>query len=323
MTVKRITRLCSTLALALAAAGTQAANYAGNTFEIEMIIFERPQGMAQTSENWPANPRLEYPSNWVDFETRQENPQPTPSPEAVSLTELAGEEVSTDEPLGFEPLETNGDKVESGSHSSLLLSPTATLLGNKATALARGGDRILFHKAWRQILKQKRNSPAILIDGGDTFQGHSQLGGSITLSVSRYLHISTDLWLNDFSTPASVDGVLLPQRPRVAVEAPLEIKSRAQSEENYKSVALQDVPNSLSDYEPVTLSEPQLETEHMVYAAHTARLQHERRLRSGQLHYIDHPAFGILIEVRTVAKPTEEDIKASNTIENNISNTGN
>jgi len=305
MTMTRITRLCSALALSLAAAGTQAANYAGSTFEIEMIIFERPQGMAHTSENWPASPRLEYPSRWIDFDTRKESSKPIASREALS------------------PAEANGEAVAKVG-STLLLSPTATMLNNKAAALARGGDRVLFHKAWRQVLKQKRSSPAVLIDGGDSNQGYSQLGGSVTLSVSRYLHLSTNLWLSDFSSPASDEGILLPKRPRATAKAPVNILSATQSENRnpaYSSLALQDDPDSYGDYEPITLGEPQLEAEQTVYVAHAAHLQHERRLRSGQLHYIDHPAFGILIEIRTVAKPKEEDIEISSSpIEGNTTN---
>lgn len=309
MTMTRITRFCSALALSLAAAGTQAANYAGNTFEIEMIIFERPQGMAHTSENWPASPRLEYPSRWVDFDTRKESSKPVASRESLSPAGANGE------PMG---------EAAAKIGSTLLLSPTATMLNNKAAALARGGDRVLFHKAWRQVLKQKRSSPAVLIDGGDSFQGYSQLGGSVTLSVSRYLHLSTNLWLNDFSSPASDEGILLPKRPRATAETPVKILSATQSENknpSYSSLALQDDPGTLGDYEPITLGEPQLEAEQTVYVAHAAHLQHERRLRSGQLHYIDHPAFGILIEIRTVAKPKEEDIEISSSpIEGNTTN---
>lgn len=153
----RIIQLCSALLLALAAIGANAADYAGTTFEIELIVFERIRGMEQASETWPATPRLKYPHHWVDFNT-------------------AGED-------------------------SLLLAPATTKLDNKAAALNLGGSyRVLFHKAWHQVLQQKRNAPAILISGGDSFGGHTQLGGSITLSVSRYLHLSTNLWLSEFGT---------------------------------------------------------------------------------------------------------------------------
>lgn len=249
----RLSQLCATLVLALAAAGAQAANYAGTTFEIEMIVFERTGGMAQSRETWPAAPRLQYPEEWVDFDT------------------------------------ADGE--------NLFLSPVATRLNNKTAALNRGGSyRVLFHKAWRQVLQLKRNSPAILIAGGDTFGDHHRLEGSVKLSVSRYLHLSTDLWLNDFGggQPVEGGGVLLPSRPvaeiaAVAGEEPMGLQA-------------QDMGPSPSPLEPVaadTAPEP-------AYASHVTLLREERRMRSGELHYLDNPAFGILIEVRTV-EPSDSD----------------
>jgi len=239
----RIIQFCTALLLALATAAAQAANYAGTTFEIEMVVFERPRGMEQSRETWPTAPRLQYQGRWVDFETQE------------------------------------GD--------SLFLSPATTKLDNKVAALTRGGDRVLFHKAWRQVLQQKRNSPAILVSGGERRGEHSRLGGSVTLSVARYLHLSTDLWLSDFSGNQADTGILLPQRPRATAEEPLGLM-RADG----------DIQPANPDAISADIPQP-------VYAEHVALLQVERRMRSGELHYIDHPAFGILIEVRTV-EPQEE-----------------
>ncbi|WP_444943995.1 CsiV family protein [Microbulbifer sp. ZKSA006] len=315
--MKRIISLCSTLALTLAATSAQAVNYAGNTFEIEMIVFERPQGMENSAETWPAAPRLQYPSKWVDFATPR-TPRPAAAEEALSLDDI----ISTPEagnPSDLEPAGLEGvpgENVETRqapkpAAANLLLRPVPTLLNNKAAAISRAGDKILFHRAWRQVLKTKRNSPAILIDGGSQFSGHSQLEGFITLSVARYLHISTNLWLNDFYTQPGEQSILLPQRPQNKVERPLQI-----STDNYSAGGdtypqnngfdIEANQGSIHSREPLTLSEPEFIKEAPLYVAHAARLQHERRLRSGQLHYIDHPAFGILIEVRTVAKPKED-----------------
>ncbi|WP_172975357.1 CsiV family protein [Microbulbifer sp. THAF38] len=320
MTIKKIAHLCSTLALALSAAATQAANYAGNTFEIEMIVFERPQGMAQTSENWPAEPKLSYPGRWVDFNTRTHRKETSKSPAAPTLSEpngsTHGPRRTTDldeEPIGFETMGLNGNTTDETPLSRLMLSPVATKLDNKVAALVRGGDRILFHKAWHQVLEQKHKSPAILIDGGDAYAGHNQLEGSITLSVSRYLHLSTNLWLSDFSAPASTKGIRLPLRPKVTPTASIEETSTRLAHEGNNSFSNQEPQDALSPaarQEPMTLDASLPVAEQPMHVMRAAHLQHERRMRSGQLHYIDHPAFGILIEIRTVAgikeEPTEE-----------------
>ncbi|WP_444958033.1 CsiV family protein [Microbulbifer sp. ZKSA002] len=312
--MKRIISLCSTLALTLAATSAQAVNYAGNTFEIEMIVFERPQGMERTAETWPTAPRLQYPSKWIDFDTLRTPTQPTED-EVLSLEDIISSP-ETSGPADIESSELEGDVSTSLQNSeqaprNLLLRPVPRLLGNKAATISRAGDRVLFHKAWRQVLKTKRNSPAILIDGGSQLSGHSQLEGSITLSVARYLHISTNLWLSDFYTQPGEHSILLPQRPQNKIEKPLQILTGNYSdiENSYSQNNGFDIENSqgaINTTEPLTLGEPEFIKEEPLYVAQAARLQHERRLRSGQLHYIDHPAFGILIEVRTVAKPKED-----------------
>lgn len=92
------------------------------------------------------------------------------------------------------------------------LQPAATQLNDKVAALARNGDtQILFHKAWRQVLQLRRNSPAILISGGERVGDISRLGGTVTLSVARYLHLSTNLWLSNFSSDGT--GIPLPTPP--------------------------------------------------------------------------------------------------------------
>lgn len=228
----RTIQLCTALLLALAAAGAQAASYAGTTFEIEMIVFSRPGGMEQSRETWPAAPRLQYPSRWVDFQT-------------------------------------------AGDDGEAVLSPAATRLGNKAAALNRSSSyRVLFHKAWRQVLQQKHSAPAVLIDGGDSSGGHRQLEGSVTLSVSRYLHLSTDLWFSDFAGgDMTTGGIPLPPRPTLASDEPLDLMTGS--------------PAPLIGAQPL-------------YPQRVTVLRQERRLRSGELHYIDHPLLGVLIEVRTV-----------------------
>lgn len=102
-----------------------------------------------------------------------------------------------------------------------------------ADALQRSGSyRPLAHLRWRQPVMAPDTARAIDI-GALLDDRTANLSGTLRLSVSRYLHLETDLRLTD---------------------------TRAGYE--------QDVP---------------------VY-----RLQQSRRMRSGELHYIDHPRFAVL-----------------------------
>lgn len=254
ITMRRFLHLCASLVLATASGIASAKNYAGNTFEIEMIVFGRDSGLAQSGENWPASPRLEYPQQWVDFNS------------------MDGE--------------------------TPLLQPVATRLDNKVAAIRRArGQQVLFHKAWRQVLQNKRNSPAVVINGGSPVGDHHQLEGSVTISVARYLHLSTNLWLSEFGAqqPSVADtttsrGIALP-RPPVA-------------EQN-----MSDEPMGLSGQSAQALTVDAIRSEPRppLTASRVAVLQQERRMRSGELHYLDHPRFGILIEVRPVEQEEESE----------------
>lgn len=183
------------------------------------------------------------------------------------------------------------------------LAPAGKKLAFKAEALNRGGHyKVLFHQAWQQKLQLKRNSPAILISGGESFNGHRQLEGSITLSVAQYLHLSTNLWFSEFGGADAESGVLLPPAPQ---QPPAEEPGGTDME----PMGLSDAGlQPAIDAQPVADAQspaPAVSTSLPTYAENVVLLREERRMRSGELHYIDHPAFGILIEVRKIAGEDE------------------
>ncbi|WP_237064780.1 CsiV family protein [Microbulbifer guangxiensis] len=245
--MRRFLHLCASLVLATASGIAAAKNYAGNTFEIEMIVFSRDSGMAQSGENWPSSPRLEYPQQWVGFDTM------------------------------------GGD--------SPVLRPVATRLDNKAAAIRRArGQQVLFHKAWQQVLQNKRRSPAVVISGGERRGENHQLEGSVTISVARYLHLSTNLWLSDFG-PGTLSAAI-PNAGSITLPLPPVAEPEVFGEP-------MDLAGQVAA-RPATLSTMSAEPRAPMTATRVALLQQERRMRSGELHYLDHPRFGVLIEVRTV-----------------------
>ncbi|MBN8431751.1 hypothetical protein JF535_12905 [Microbulbifer salipaludis] len=301
----RLKQLTGTALLALCAAGAEAAGYAGTQFEIEMVVFSRENGMSQSRETWPAAPQLAYDSHWVDFDTPSQADPMIPA-----------------------------------------LQPAPNQLDNKVAALARSaGYEVLFHKTWRQVLQTERNAPAILINGGPVDGNHHQLEGSVTLSVSRYLHLSTDLWLSewlpnqiDMSSYGAVNsgtntntdtdipalaaprGISVPTRPRAPVtqaattlagDEPMDLGNlggaTAQTNDyeysttsGYSTAADAAVFHGENTPQDAATAEPAVKL-----AERVAVLNEERRLRSGELHYIDHPKLGVLIEVRTIEQIEE------------------
>ncbi|WP_226661896.1 CsiV family protein [Microbulbifer aggregans] len=267
---RRFRHLGSALLLALCASGAEAASYAGTQFEIELVVFSREDGMKQSRESWPAAPRLEYADRWVDFDT--------PSSSDPTLPALL---------------------------------PAANQLGNKADALRRSsGYQVLFHKTWRQVLQEGRYAPQVLITGGQPLQDHHALEGSITVSVSRYLHLSTDLWLSELDAPASAS---LAQTSTPGIQVPRQPKTPLRPQESEEPMTLSSANSGYSTSADTATFYGEGESlgPAPFFASRVAVLQEERRLRSGELHYIDHPKLGVLIEVRTVNAQPGEDTEES------------
>ena len=176
----------------------------------------------------------------------------------------------------------------------------------KAAYMQRSGRyQTLFHQSWAQpVLPQGRALPLILDRSGDTGEW-SRLQGSVTVYLSRYLHLETNLWLNtngdylpgEWRMPAPPLGP-----PSLIVEAlPEETSAEAFGERWTDSTTASAVDANKE-------SEPGLE-EAMgpVYPyRHAVLLQQKRRMRSTEVHYIDHPKLGMVIKLTPL---TEEDLE--------------
>lgn len=144
---------------------------------------------------------------------------------------------------------------------------------------------ILFHATWRQQLKQAKSpsdeiNPSILIRGGRRFDNNHELEGSINLRLSRYLHIKTNLWLTRFVPAVAVSEST--DTSEVAVDVPAEAWPSLPA---YPA----ESPAPVSDNTLAPL--PQYKIEEVILH------QQSRRMRSHEVHYIDHPKIGIVVQL--------------------------
>jgi len=85
------------------------------------------------------------------------------------------------------------------------LEPADRALNGAARAIQRSGRYdILFHEAWVQPFADRDSALPLVLDRSGDEGDWPRLQGSITLYLSRYLHLVTDLWLN-------TDGAYLEQ----------------------------------------------------------------------------------------------------------------
>ena len=243
-------------------------------YQIELLVFQQRTHAGEPEEKWRHDIVLAYPPNWVELKPVASSAEQTASTgrDTVDLThavDLTHKVDLTREPYYFLP-----DKERQ-------LTAQANTLKKKANY------EILFHQAWRQSLVNKDSAPALLIEGGKTYGEHRELEGSVTLSVSRYLHIHTNLWLSRFKPNYGqefADWPELPKKPNLNVD---DVNSTllGGTEQNLWA----DTNDKGGKYSSI-LSRPYIIDQ-------IVTLQQTRKMRSGELHYIDHPILGVLIKI--------------------------
>lgn len=139
--------------------------------------------------------------------------------------------------------------------------------------------RVLYHMAWRQPIAEAEDALPVLIQGGARYDDLYELDGTITISRARYLHIDTRLWFTTFSRIA---GAFTSRDPALSEEANVELAHDFPALFQYESDRRSYMPER------------------------TFELIQSRRMRSDHLHYLDHPAFGMLIQITPVADEEQQ-----------------
>lgn len=260
---KRRSRRLRTLLIACLLLPLTAAAEEGRLYAVELIVFSRDSGNFE--EIWPDQLALRYP----DRARRLAQPGPD------------GADPATSRP----PLWTS-------------LGSGELRLRDTARALERQADtRVLFHDRWVQPAQWQGRPAPIVVTGGREVGGHYELEGYVTLRVSRFLHLQTHLWLSEFTgadaTPAIIEEETpfrLPELPpRHAPTAAVSTRTLLEGENGEIEPAAAPLESAPFEAQPVI---PQ----------QVIPLQQQRRVRFGELHYIDHPRLGALVQV-TEFKP--------------------
>lgn len=240
---------------------------AGRWFQIEMIVFAQP-GSQQSSE------QETWPTN-----------------------------ISLAYPPNWKQLED----PEQAEHSDLeTLLATADyyqlpleqrLLNNNIRDLKRSsGHRVLFHEAWRQQVWGIDEAPSLLIKGGQQYGEHFELEGSIQLSVARYLHLRTNLWFTEFNHNFGQEPSDYPPLPGIPTR---DISDDIATESDHSVPTWDQLQLISNEYEKI-LEQPYI-------TSRIIAMQQKRRMRSKEIHYIDHPAIGILMYIIPYELPETEE----------------
>ena len=135
-------------------------------------------------------------------------------------------------------------------------------------SIERAGQyRVLYDAVWRQPIGDAGSATPIFVAGGDRYGSLAELQGSVALNFNAgrdRVIFSADLWLAEFGGASGGEQWSLPPLPEALVETlGVEIPGNA--------------------------------TAPAISRIYTMRQQ--RELRSGEFHYLDHPALGIVVQI--------------------------
>lgn len=205
----------------------------------------------------------------------------------------------------------------------------------QARTLRRRGQRVLFHETWWSRLREDDEAIELAVDRGadpdvDTWP---ELQGSVRLYRSRYLHIEVDVWLNTLATyfpegwrieapplprpsvvPRTLSGVdINPWAPVTPLPEVGRYGTRRPEDATAAAIPMGVEPSGAPGrYQPRADSEDtgaagligaasdaELASEKAkVYPWHHAiRHVQSRRMRSAEIHYLDHPVIGVIVRI--------------------------
>ena len=290
-------------------------------YQVELFIFANNNLDAANQERWNQDLGLKYPHSIVSLAAK---------PDADARLPVVQDDVSLSHRDGQAPVDNDytqygsshndqqsiADTEQPGAtayqqplmadavieQAFTLLEPEQHQLTTTVNRILSKADfRLLFHQAWRQPIRNNDEAENILIRAGDQFDSHYELEGTIKLSVERYLHINTDLWLSTFVSNIGREQELWPVLPRVPVN--MDAKN---------STADLTVFDGSGNKPALHFESPFVDITGKQYSVdRTVALRQHRRMRSNELHYIDHPLMGLLIKITPYELPaanTEDSI---------------
>lgn len=247
-------------------------------YQVEILVFENPDQETDSPEQWPTLPTLEERPFRIELPNTLRFDRDEPEEDDPDAEPLESHEIT----FGPERTILDGDLNELTPFR--LLGESEYQLADEIEAMSRrDGYRLLFHQAWVQPVPGRDAIELLRISGGNRYGQQPELEGYLELYVERYFHLTTDLQLIHY---AQTDN------PFRLIDDHL----------NNDVGAFPGL--SLSEGTPLFQSELNQKTnsERFFVATDSIRLQQRRRMRSGELHYLDNPEFGMLILITPIDK---------------------
>ena len=202
--------------------------------------------------------------------------------EAKSLADLGVTDDQTDaEPPVHGLSLPEANPLAPGSLAYSRMDETSSLNGVARSLRRSSRFELIDHRSWIQPVDGEPTN--ILVQAGDRFDDSFEIEGTLAFSRSRYLHVQTSLRYTVFEPKAGGSNPFLGS-----------FDSSLDDETRKRYPDLVEVERQRGQY----------------YAARNHQMIQSRRMRSNELHYLDHPLFGAIIRINRF-KPDPETLAAS------------
>lgn len=291
-------------AAAVIAPGPSAAQDA-RWYRVELLVFKHLPG--DRTETFEATPRLAYPDEFrflVDPQRVAANRAQFPGRDYITGNGRQVFEAPVDAPAA--PQVLPDEEQRTALPAAFLLAPaSAQDFRGKAAYMQRSGRyEILFHESWVQPVVGERAALPIILDRSGDSDAWPQLQGSVKLYLSRYLHLETDLWLNTQGDYLGDSGWQMPAPPRAPQSLIVEVAETAP--EPQEDDGLPGGPEPAAGAPDAAMpavdpAEEEADPRTLYPWRHAVALAQKRRMRSGEIHYIDHPLLGVVARLTPLA----------------------
>ena len=269
-------------ALTVLAAPVIAANEDPQWYQVEIILFAREQNIYPATERWRVDFNPLYPENTVILSPYNQLGGVPVRPVVLPGTYPMGATIGK---VSAKPLDIDKDPY-------IILPSDKRQLNKEALQLGRAsGYKILKHMAWRQPVSARESSQPILIQTGNQYGLNFEVEGLITISENRYLHVDTDLVFSRFTKELfnnDMNWSLLNESTLTGSE-----KAAPNPGFSFQNSQPKKVDNGLSSQV----------TDQQYRREFATTLKHIRRVRGNELHYIDHPLFGVILKLMPYQLP--------------------
>lgn len=250
---------------------------AGRWYQVEIIVFTQraPEG---DNEIWPTFPNLDYGLPAAQLTMADEG--------VMASTELANDTSSGPLPPSQQAVIWPKIDLTTGQEVPFVELPETLLtLKESAQAIdASAGRRVLLHTGWNMPVYGEQDRTSLRLQGGERYGTHPELDGFIHFHIGRFLHVETDLYHSRYVLTDEPLGAFFS-------ESTPALRPQYSTHENWQGFTDWQPTIDSNNADRFTLRRPTY-----YVPEESVHLAERRRMPSNEIHYLDSPRLGLVIQ---------------------------